>query len=96
MFALWQKDGRLSVIASDGTVVEPYVASRFTGLPLVVGHGAQLKAREFLALLDRYPQIRGDLRAAMLVAERRWNLQAQERPRRAPAGSRRRRVRSIR
>ena len=74
VFALWQKDGKVSVIAPDGTVVQPYVASRFTGLPLVVGGGAQLKAREFLALLDRYPQIRGDLRAATLVAERRWNL----------------------
>ena len=74
VFALWQKDGKVSVIAPDGTVVQPYVVSRFTGLPLVVGSGAQLKAREFLALLDRYPQIRGDLRAATLVAERRWNL----------------------
>jgi cell division protein FtsQ len=74
VFALWQKDGQVSVIASDGTVVERYAASRFTGLPLVVGRGAHLKAREFLAVLDRYPQIRGDLRAATLVAERRWNL----------------------
>jgi cell division protein FtsQ len=74
VFALWQKDGQVSVIAPDGTVLERFIASRFTGLPLVVGRGAQLKAREFLALLDRYPQIRGDLRAATLVAERRWNL----------------------
>jgi cell division protein FtsQ len=74
VFALWQKDGKVSVIAPDGTVVEPYVASRFTGLPLVVGRGAEVKARQFLALLDRYPQIRGDLRAATLVAERRWNV----------------------
>jgi cell division protein FtsQ len=27
-FALWQKDGRVSVIADDGTVLEPYVAPR--------------------------------------------------------------------
>jgi cell division protein FtsQ len=73
-FALWQKDGRVSVIADDGTVLEPYVARRFVVLPLVVGRGAQVKAKEFLALLDRYPDIRNVLRASVLVAERRWNL----------------------
>src|SRR6185503_441076 len=28
-FALWQQDGRLSVIAEDGAVLEPYVSRRF-------------------------------------------------------------------
>jgi cell division protein FtsQ len=73
-FALWQKDGRVSVIADDGTVLEPYVARRFVLLPLVVGRGAQAKAKELLALLDRYPDIRSAVRASVLVAERRWNL----------------------
>jgi cell division protein FtsQ len=73
-FALWQKDGKVSVIAVDGTVVEPYVARRFATLPMVVGHGAQLKAKDFLAILDQYPTIRDQLRASVLVAERRWNL----------------------
>ena len=36
-FALWQKDGRVSVIADDGTVLEPYVAPTLIRLPLVVG-----------------------------------------------------------
>jgi cell division protein FtsQ len=36
-FALWQQDGRLSVIADDGAVLEPYVSRRFKGLPLIVG-----------------------------------------------------------
>ena len=39
-FALWQQDGRLSVIADDGAVLEPYVSRRFVSLPLVVGKGA--------------------------------------------------------
>jgi cell division protein FtsQ len=73
-FALWQKDGRVSVIADDGTVLEPFVARRFTGLPLVVGPGAEGRAKEFLALVDRYPEIRDAVRASVLVAERRWNL----------------------
>jgi cell division protein FtsQ len=73
-FALWQKDGQVSVIADDGTVLEPYVAPRLVRLPLVVGSGAQTRAKDFLALLDRYPAMREIVRASVLVGERRWNL----------------------
>jgi cell division protein FtsQ len=73
-FALWQKDGRVSVIAADGTVLEPFVEDRYLGLPLVVGRGAEQQAKEFLATLDRYPDLRAVLRASTLVAQRRWNL----------------------
>ncbi len=73
-FALWQKAGRVGVIASDGTVLEPYVLRRYADLPLVVGIGAETRAREFLAMLDRRPELRANVRACVLVAERRWNL----------------------
>jgi cell division protein FtsQ len=73
-FALWQKDGRVSVIADDGTVLEPYIAPYLARLPLVVGRGAETRAKAFLALLDRYPAIRDQVRASILVGERRWNL----------------------
>jgi cell division protein FtsQ len=73
-FALWQKDGKVSVISSDGTVLEPYVARRFADLPLVVGAGAETGAKDFLAVVDKFPTIRGQVGAAVLVAERRWNL----------------------
>jgi cell division protein FtsQ len=73
-FALWQKDGRVCVIAADGTVLEPFVEGRYIGLPLVVGQGAQHAAKEFLAVIDRYPDIRSVVRASILVAQRRWNL----------------------
>jgi len=73
-FALWQKDGRVGVIAADGTVLEPFVEDRYLRLPRVVGRGAERQAKDFLAILDRYPDIRSLLRASVLVAERRWNL----------------------
>jgi cell division protein FtsQ len=73
-FALWQKDGHLNVIAGDGTVLEPFVANRYLGLPLVVGPGAGRQAKNFLTVMDRYPEIRSVLQASVLVAERRWNL----------------------
>lgn len=73
-FALWQQDGAVSVIADDGTVLEPWVARNFTSLPLVVGKGAETRARDFLMLLAQYPQIRSAVKAIVYVGERRWNL----------------------
>jgi cell division protein FtsQ len=73
-FALWQQAGRVSVIARDGTALEPYVNPRLIRLPLVVGVGAAPRAQEILALLDRYPDLRDQVRASVLIAERRWNL----------------------
>jgi cell division protein FtsQ len=77
-FALWQRDGRLSVIADDGAVLEPYVSHRFLSLPLVVGKGADTRARDFLALLSRYPQVSSATKAAIFVGERRWNLRLKD------------------
>jgi cell division protein FtsQ len=77
-FALWQQDGRLAVIADDGAVLEPYVSRRFLTLPLVVGKGAETHARDFLALLVRYPQVHTATKAAIFVGERRWNLRLKD------------------
>ncbi|WP_407119941.1 cell division protein FtsQ/DivIB [Bradyrhizobium sp. STM 3561] len=77
-FALWQEAGRLSVIADDGAVLEPYVSRRFLTLPLVVGKGAETQARDFLALLARYPQVKSITKAAIFVGERRWNLRLKD------------------
>jgi cell division protein FtsQ len=73
-FALWQKNGRVKVVAADGTVLEPFVESRYVNLPLVVGQGAERQARDFLDILFRYPDIAKQTRAAILVAQRRWDL----------------------
>src|SRR3954451_22785178 len=73
-FALWQRDGKVNVIAADGTVLGAKVEPRLASLPFVVGNGAAAKARDFLAVLDRVPAIRDSVRAAILVGDRRWNL----------------------
>ncbi len=77
-FALWQRDGQLSVIADDGAVLEPYLSRRFISLPLVVGKGAETRARDFLGLLAAYPQVRSLTQAAIFVGERRWNLRLKD------------------
>src|SRR6185503_2825678 len=69
-FALWQRQGKVSVIAADGTVLAATVEPRLASLSFVVGNGAAARARGFLALLDQYPAIRDQVRASILVAER--------------------------
>lgn len=73
-FALWQKNRKVSVIADDGVVLETILAQQFASLPLVVGSGAETRAKEFLALIDKYPALRTQVTASVLVSERRWNL----------------------
>ncbi len=73
-FALWQKDGAVSLIAADGTVLERYVPPAFAALPLVVGQGAEHAGHDFLELVKRYPDIARRVDASVLVADRRWNL----------------------
>jgi cell division protein FtsQ len=77
-FALWQENGKLSVIADDGVVLEPYVTQRFASLPLVVGKGAETRAKDFLALVAKYPVVNDQLKAAIFVGERRWNLRLKD------------------
>ncbi|HZP71056.1 MAG TPA: cell division protein FtsQ/DivIB [Pseudolabrys sp.] len=73
-FALWQKDGRIALIASEGTVLETTAPSRFAALPMVVGKGAEQAARAFLDLVHRFPEVEQATESSVLVAERRWNL----------------------
>jgi cell division protein FtsQ len=73
-FALWQLNGKIAVIAADGTPLSAKLEPRLATLPFVVGPGAAAKARDFLAILDKHPAIRDQVRASILVGERRWNL----------------------
>jgi cell division protein FtsQ len=73
-FALWQRDGTVSVISARGIVLQPYVPGPFKSLPLVVGRGAETRAKDFLDQLAQYPQLRQQVKAIIFVGERRWNL----------------------
>ena len=44
----------------------------------MVGKGAETHARDFLALLARYPQVNNVTKAAIYVGERRWNLRTKD------------------
>jgi cell division protein FtsQ len=75
-FAVWQSRGNFFVIAKDGVIIDQLTRERVrdSGMPIVVGEGAERRAQDFLAVLDRFPAVRGETVAAVLIAERRWNL----------------------
>jgi cell division protein FtsQ len=72
--ALWQKDGELSAIAADGTVIDKADDGRYAALPFVVGDGANDRVGEFTALLDASAELRPKILAGILVGDRRWSL----------------------
>lgn len=73
-FALWQNDGHVQVIAEDGTAIEELNDARFLRLPHVVGPDANLRVKEFVALVAAVPELKDQIRAGILVSKRRWTL----------------------
>ncbi|MGH6676466.1 MAG: cell division protein FtsQ/DivIB [Xanthobacteraceae bacterium] len=73
-YALWQKDGAVKIIAADGTPIPTLDETHFTKLPFVVGDGANARIGEYFSLLRAAGDLRGRIRAGILVAERRWTL----------------------
>ena len=73
-FAIWQRDGRFSVIDEKGEVVANENVGAFGRLPLIVGTGANRLAAPMVALLKSVPEVQDRTHALVRVAERRWNL----------------------
>jgi cell division protein FtsQ len=72
--AIWQLNGELFVIAADGTVIDLMQDERFVGLPLVVGDQANMRNKDYLALLEAAGPLKSRIRAGTLVSGRRWTL----------------------
>lgn len=72
--ALWQRNGQLSLIDHDGTVIKGADIQRFASLPIVVGDGAPQHAADLFALLAKEPDLARRVTAAVRVSDRRWNL----------------------
>jgi cell division protein FtsQ len=73
-YALWQNDGKVMIVAADGTPIDEMRDLRFARLPFVVGEAANRRAPEIVTELDKVPHLKARVRAAVLVAQRRWNL----------------------
>lgn len=75
--ALWQAEGRLSLIDAEGVVLDRVPISAMPDLPLLIGQGANAQSRNLDALLADLPTLRPQLESASWVGRRRWDLNFQ-------------------
>ncbi len=73
-FALWQQGDKLSVIEKNGAVIAPFSGGKQVLLPLLIGTGAPAMAPDFLARMEKYPELASRVKAYVRVGERRWDL----------------------
>jgi cell division protein FtsQ len=72
--AIWQNHGQLALIAANGTYLEPVDPDAMPDLPLVIGAHANEQEPAYRQLLDVAPALRGQVKAATWVGNRRWTL----------------------
>lgn len=75
--ALWQDQRKLSLIDSEGVVLDRVKVSDMPDLPLLIGPGANAQGPQLERLLAQAPALRPQLESAAWVGRRRWDLQFQ-------------------
>ena len=75
--ALWQDKTKLSLIDSEGVVLDRVKVSDMPDLPLLVGPGANAHSDELNLLLAEVPSLKPQLESASWVGGRRWDLNFQ-------------------
>ncbi|QDP19153.1 cell division protein FtsQ/DivIB [Sphingomonas xanthus] len=75
--ALWQDEQQLSLIDSEGVVLDRVPVSQMPDLPLLVGRGANGQAVVLDRLLSRVPTLKAQLVSASWIGQRRWDLSFQ-------------------
>jgi len=75
--ALWQNQGRLALIDSDGVALDRVSVDKMPDLPLLIGPSANAEARELETLMASVPTLKPQLASATWVGGRRWDLNFQ-------------------
>ena len=75
--AIWQAEGELHVVDQDGIVLENEKPEQYPGLILIVGKDAPEHFVALRAMLMQHPSVQLEVRAAIRVGERRWDLLTQ-------------------
>lgn len=74
--AVWQQNGRFSLVAADGTVLEP-VGEVMPELIRLIGPDANMRYAQLAALFEAAPRLRPMITDATWVSGRRWDLHFQ-------------------
>ena len=72
--ALWQRDGKLTLVDRDGVAVPSADPARFGQLPQIIGDGAPVNAPAILAITTAEPDLRARVAALSFVGGRRWTV----------------------
>lgn len=72
--AIWQFEGRLYLIDSEGNRIDTYHGQKFENLIQVVGIDANIYAQNLLNELNKYPALAARVKSAVRYGQRRWNL----------------------
>lgn len=76
--ALWQLEGKFSLIDTEGAVIPIDDVGRYGKLPVVVGAGAPPVASALIDLLASEPELARRVRAAVRIGDRRWDIHMDE------------------
>jgi cell division protein FtsQ len=75
--ALWQSEGRLALIDSEGVVLDRVPVDKMPDLPLLIGPGANGEEEELGRLMTAVPTLKPQLASATWIGGRRWDLNFQ-------------------
>ena len=78
LLAVWEHAGRAVVVANDGRVMTKVDPRRFTGLPLIVGEGANLAALSILPAILGQPRLAQRLDTLVRVDSRQWDVRLKD------------------
>lgn len=73
--AVWQRDGKLSLIDKTGFPLEQIQPEEMPDLPVIVGKKANERVPELTKLLDVAPALSPLVTGATWIGNRRWNLE---------------------
>ncbi len=76
--AVWQRQGVLKVVDTEGRLIDGADPARFSALPLVVGEGAAEEAKNILPLLRQRSGLMAKIDALIRVDGRRWDLRLKD------------------
>ena len=75
--ALWQNQGQLALIDSEGVVLDHVPVDKMPDLPLLIGPGANAQEQDLSGLMADVPNLKPQLASATWVGGRRWDLNFQ-------------------
>jgi cell division protein FtsQ len=78
LIAVWEHAGKTVLVVSNGAMMPRIDPAQFSGLPLIVGDGANTAAASILRLLAPRRRILQHLDALVRVDARRWDLRLKD------------------